>query len=57
MIINRETYSLLDWLGDLGGLVDALYIICMAIVSPIVSHKLRADLLSKVFRFRPSGAN
>ena len=22
---NRQTYSLLDWLGDLGGLADALY--------------------------------
>jgi len=28
MVINRQTYSLLDWLGDLGGLFDALCIIC-----------------------------
>ena len=25
--INRETYSLLDWLGDCGGLFDGLLII------------------------------
>ena len=24
---NRQTYSLLDWLGDIGGLMDALYVI------------------------------
>ncbi len=28
MIINRGTYSILDWLGDLGGLFDALFLIC-----------------------------
>ena len=26
-IINRQTYSLLDWLGDMGGLNDALLLI------------------------------
>ena len=24
LVVNRQTYSLLDWLGDLGGLFDAL---------------------------------
>ena len=27
MLMNRETYSLLDWLGDVGGLNDALKLI------------------------------
>lgn len=25
--INRKTYHILDWLGDIGGFSDALYII------------------------------
>ena len=31
--LNRQTYSLLDWLGDLGGLTDALYIIFSILVT------------------------
>jgi len=27
LVVNRQTYSLLDWLGDMGGLFDALKII------------------------------
>ena len=34
-VINRQTYMLLDWLGDLGGLLDALYLICAAILAPV----------------------
>ena len=26
-IHNRKTYSLLDWLGDVGGLLDGLYLL------------------------------
>ena len=29
---NRQTYSLLDWLGDLGGLADALFYALRALV-------------------------
>lgn len=53
MIINRETYSLLDWLGDLGGLFDALFLIFSLIVAPVASFSMRATLLSKFFRFKP----
>ena len=34
-IIERKTYNLLEWLGDVGGLYDALKIIGSAIVAPI----------------------
>ena len=27
LVVNRQTYSLLDWLGDMGGLFDALRLI------------------------------
>ena len=53
IIINRESYSLLDWLGDLGGLFDALFIICGAIVAPVATFSMKATLLSKFFRFKP----
>ena len=33
-VINRVTYSVLDWLGDCGGLVDALIIIGQLIANP-----------------------
>ena len=33
--IQRQTYSMLDWLGDMGGLLDALYFIAMILISPI----------------------
>ena len=53
VVINRETYSLLDWLGDLGGLVDALYYICYALVAPVAAFSMKATLLSKLFRYKP----
>ena len=54
MIINRQTYGLLDWLSDIGGLVDAFYLIGQLFVSPVVTFALRARLLSSVFRYRDS---
>lgn len=50
--INRDTYSLLDWLGDLGGLLDALYIMAAAFIYPIARFSLNAKLLSSLFRYR-----
>ena len=34
-IWNRQTYSFLDYLGDLGGLYDAIYFICWAFARPL----------------------
>ena len=52
--VNRQTYSLLDWLGDMGGLLDALYLIGMMIMSPFAEWALKTELLSSIFRFRGS---
>ena len=38
---NRQTYSLLDWLGDLGGLLDILLHIGHVLVLPIASFNLK----------------
>ena len=53
-MVTRQTYSILDWLGDMGGLFDALYLIGMIIVAPISNFALKAELLSSMFRFRGS---
>ena len=39
--INRVTYGLLDWLGDCGGLIDAIFLIAEAIVFPFGSFALK----------------
>ena len=44
--INRQTYSVLDWLGDLGGLIDALYYIGYYLMSPFSLFALQTKLAS-----------
>jgi len=40
LTINRQTYSLLDWFGDWGGLLDGLRLVAQVLVSPISSLAL-----------------
>ena len=56
-MVSRQSYSLLDWLGDLGGLFDALAIILGAFVAPVAAFSLKATILTKFFRFKPMGIN
>ena len=49
---ERSTYSLLDWLGDLGGLYDALKYICSFIISPLSVFAMNQTVLTKLFRFK-----
>ena len=51
MQINRSAYSLLDWLGDVGGLFDALRLIASMLAGPFAALALKAELLSQVFRY------
>jgi len=46
---ERETYSLLEWLGDVGGLFDALKIIGHWLVVPSASYALKTELVSSIF--------
>ena len=48
--IDRETYNLLDWLGDLGGLREALIIILGAMYSFFNFRNFQDYLVSKLFR-------
>ena len=52
-IINRQTYDVLGWLGDLGGLIDALYYIIFFILSPYTSYRLKSKILRGLFRMQP----
>ena len=52
--INRQTYSVLDWLGDMGGLIDAIYILGMSLLSPFSYFALKTKLLYTIFRYRLS---
>ena len=45
---------MLDWLGDMGGLLDALYLIGTIFMSPFSNFALKALLLSTIFRYRGS---
>ncbi len=53
MITSRDTYALLDYLGDLGGLFDALFFIFGIIAAPVASFNMKATILSHFFRFKP----
>ena len=48
--IERSTYSLLDWLGDVGGLFDGLKLILSSMVVSISSFAIRNELLSMFFK-------
>ena len=44
MISERQTYSLLEYLGDLGGLFDALRYIASLILGPLTAIALKLSL-------------
>ena len=45
---ERKTYSLLEWLGDVGGLFDGLYLASLILVQPFSTYALRTVLLATV---------
>ena len=45
-IVERQTYSLLELLGDTGGLFDGLRIITKILILPFTRYALRAMLVS-----------
>ena len=48
----REAYSLLDYLGDMGGLLDILLHIGALAVEPVAMFTLKTTLLTTFFRFK-----
>ena len=48
-LIERQTYSILDWVGDVGGLMDGLRIIAVNLVAPLAALNLKAELLKSIY--------
>ena len=55
--IRRKTDSLLDWLGDWGGLLDSLYFIADILVSPLSAYMMRSKLAKLLVKILPSESN
>ena len=45
-ITERTTYSMLQWIGDVGGLFDGLKLTAQFIIGPIAAFTLNSQLLS-----------
>ena len=52
--IERQTYHLLDWLGDCGGLLDALRFLGSLLACPISAFALQTKLVSMIISYLPS---
>ena len=55
--INRKTDSLLDWLGNWGGLLDGLNFVVKHLLSNYSLYALNANLAWLLVRFVPSQSN
>ena len=53
-VINRQTYSLLDWLGDSGSLLDAIFFIAEMLLAPIMTFALNQTLVASLIFFTES---
>ena len=51
--ISRQTYGLLEWLGDCGGLIDALTLIAKLIINPFSVFTLWQKLAEFLVKIRP----
>ena len=52
--INRQTYNLLEWLGDIGGLLDAMLFIAQLALWPVYNFNVTNHLMKRLFRKKPS---
>ena len=50
-MIERSTKDILEYLGELGGLLDALLYMFGIALSPVVAIALNRELLTQTFRF------
>jgi hypothetical protein len=52
--INRQTYNLLEWLGDIGGLLDAMLFIAQLALWPFYNFNVSSYLTERLFRKKSS---
>ena len=50
--ISRTTYSLLDWVGDIGGLFDGLNTIVTFFLKPLAVYAMNTKVTQLTVRFR-----
>ena len=49
---RRETYQLLEYLGDLGGLIDIILILVAFIVNQIIERQFNAAIMGRTFQIQ-----
>ena len=49
-VINRQVYNFFDWIGDIGGLGEACFFICFAILGIIHLVDLDNMIIAELFR-------
>ena len=52
--IKRKTDSLLDWLGDWGGLLDSLRFLADILLSPLSTYMMNSKLAKLLVKILPS---
>ena len=56
-VINRQTYSILDFLGDCGGLLDALKLLGELFANPVALYMFRTKIASLIVHILPSATS
>ena len=56
-IIERQTYSLLEWVGDIGGLFDGLRYFGLVLIIPLKALLLKLEIASLLFRVASIDSN
>ena len=51
IMTSRQTYAVLEWLGDVGGLNDSLYIIAQIFLAPFTSFFNSSFMAKNIFRY------
>ena len=49
----RQTYGLLDYFGDIGGLIDFLYYFVAFVLHPLWQFFYSSHMLTSLFRAKP----
>ena len=49
-LYKREDYDLITFLGDVGGLLEFLFFLGLALTSPFVARLFYASLVSQIYR-------
>ena len=52
--IRRKTDSILDWLGDWGGLLDSLHFLADILISPLSAYMMKSKLAQLLVKIIPS---